>query len=594
MLVLWLLWWDLSLSKHSSQPFGGCQHQSDNAKCNDTNLCSSDSCDALKGCLYVNAAEGTACSKGDLCVEKSSCIAGLCTTVQPKVCNDNNPCTAETCDPVKGCIVEPLLTGPCDDGSQCTAPDLCGGGTCSGQGAVSCDDFNACTTDTCDKVKGCTSAPINGGCDDGDACSTGDNCSTGKCVGEKALWKAKPTVGAPYNAEGIAVQGFEVALVGWEAVSPDSVKRRITVVDSSGAPKWQAAVNASGIDRPIGIVGASGFWFVAGETRTSAAAVPTGYVSQFGTGGKAGWSKKMSSLAGAASMRGIAVSGSTLTAVGVAGDGAGAKTLFARYTEGGGELGNQEYAIGTSSEARAAVGYPTGQGFAFVGRVTVGGETKALVGRAAETGQIVWTLGFMEGTATLAEFQAVALVGTDVVAAGEVVFGTTPQIYVARISASGKEIWRKLLTPLAATHGTGIAVYGNWLAITYWGALIGQDAGILLMDVFGNDHNTGTVAAAGDQVLTSIAGVGDGTFVVHGTSTDTGQPVDIMLARTNAYYSGDCNLGQCAQLKGNLCDDGNPCTQDSCTPSTGCEFKAFKDTTSCGLAKSCQAGACGP
>ncbi|MSQ84938.1 MAG: hypothetical protein EXR77_19035 [Myxococcales bacterium] len=569
---------------------GGCQHQSDNAKCDETNLCSIDYCDALKGCLYSNAVEGTACSKGDLCVEKSSCIAGLCTTVQTKVCNDNNPCTADKCDPVKGCMAEPLLTGACDDGDQCTTPDLCGGGNCAGQSGVICDDFNACTTDNCDKVKGCMAEPLlTGACDDGDACSTGDNCSTGKCLGIKTLWKAKPDVGAPYTAEGVAVQGLEVALVGWEVANADYVKRRITVTDTVGTTKWQAIVNANGIDRPVGVVGSNGVWYVAGETKSSATAEPTAYVKAFEAGGKSGFSKTLTSLLGATSLRGIAVSGTTLTAVGVAGLGKNAKTLLGRYTVFGSDLGNQEYDGG---EVNAVVGYPNTKGFALVGSLTEKGSTKALVARVTETGQLSWQVGLTEATANFAEFHGVALLGDDVVAVGEVLFGTIPQIYVARVSADGKEMWRKALAPLSASHGSGIAVYGNWLAVSIWGELVGQDAGIVLFDAFGNAHNTATVAAAGDQVLTSIAGVGDGTFVVHGT--DTGQPVNIVLARTNAYYNGECNFGQCAQIKGYLCDDGNPCTQDSCTPSSGCEFKAFQDTTSCAIAKTCQTGACLP
>ena len=39
----------------------------------------------------------------------------------PGSCNDNNPCTTDTCDPVQGCVYTPVS---CDDGSVCTT-DTC-------------------------------------------------------------------------------------------------------------------------------------------------------------------------------------------------------------------------------------------------------------------------------------------------------------------------------------------------------------------------------------------------------------------------------------------------------------------------------------
>ena len=64
----------------------------------------------------------------------------------PTNCDDGNPCTVDSCDPVSGCVH--LLT-TCDDGQICTV-DACdpATGQCTHTPA-NCDDGNACTTDSC-------------------------------------------------------------------------------------------------------------------------------------------------------------------------------------------------------------------------------------------------------------------------------------------------------------------------------------------------------------------------------------------------------------------------------------------------------------
>ena len=61
----------------------------------------------------------------------------------------------------------------CTDGNACTGPDVCAGGTCSTP-ALSCDDNNTCTTDTCNVATGCAHANVP----NGSLCSN----NTGRCV----------------------------------------------------------------------------------------------------------------------------------------------------------------------------------------------------------------------------------------------------------------------------------------------------------------------------------------------------------------------------------------------------------------------------
>jgi cysteine-rich repeat protein len=104
-------------------------------------------------------------------------------------CDDGNPCTADRCDPVAGCVHDPApLDGQrCDDGNRCTEQERCTGGACAGR-PLSCDDGDACTADACDPAAGCvhsTAAADGGACDDDDPCTETDTCGGGACVGRR-------------------------------------------------------------------------------------------------------------------------------------------------------------------------------------------------------------------------------------------------------------------------------------------------------------------------------------------------------------------------------------------------------------------------
>jgi len=72
-------------------------------------------------------ADPNVCDGGDFCDENQD----ACTTVDPPNCDDSNVCTTDSCDPVAGCQhVE--ASGPCDDGNACTMNDTCVGGGCQG------------------------------------------------------------------------------------------------------------------------------------------------------------------------------------------------------------------------------------------------------------------------------------------------------------------------------------------------------------------------------------------------------------------------------------------------------------------------------
>jgi len=97
------------------------------------------------------------------------------------VCDDNNPCTNDSCDPQSGCKFIPNGNS-CEDGNPCTFNDKCSGGECVSGAFVVCDDGNPCTDNVCDYTH-CIYPSIPGPCDDGDPCTLGDSCSNGICGG---------------------------------------------------------------------------------------------------------------------------------------------------------------------------------------------------------------------------------------------------------------------------------------------------------------------------------------------------------------------------------------------------------------------------
>lgn len=120
----------------------------------DGNPCTTESCPG-KVCAHTPLADGTSCRPSDLCLAPGVCQAGVCQSAGGP-CDDQNPCTADTCiSPSVGCSHAPLSGVPCDDGSACTVGDTCSLGACRGT-AATCDDNNVCTFDRCDVVSGCS------------------------------------------------------------------------------------------------------------------------------------------------------------------------------------------------------------------------------------------------------------------------------------------------------------------------------------------------------------------------------------------------------------------------------------------------------
>ncbi len=147
--------------------------------CNDGNACTDDACEPDVGCTFTpNAAP---CDDGNACTTDDACSAGWCKGGGALKCDDENSCTNDACDSETGCI-HFQHEGECDDGSACTIGDQCQNGACVSGPTLVCDDNNVCTDDACDPGQGCVYTGNDLMCDDSNACTDGDVCAEGECV----------------------------------------------------------------------------------------------------------------------------------------------------------------------------------------------------------------------------------------------------------------------------------------------------------------------------------------------------------------------------------------------------------------------------
>ncbi len=135
------------------------------------------------GCGYADRVNGSTCDDGDACTGNGTCNTGSCTGAVPLDCDDGNPCTTDSCDPALGCV-HTNNSDACTDGNACTVNDVCVGGTCLAGAARDCNDNNACTADSCDPISGACNHGIPAVCPAPDQCHLGGACdpSTGLCV----------------------------------------------------------------------------------------------------------------------------------------------------------------------------------------------------------------------------------------------------------------------------------------------------------------------------------------------------------------------------------------------------------------------------
>jgi slime mold repeat-containing protein len=217
----------------------------------DTNQCTDDVCNGQGDCIHP-ATDGKGCDDKNPCTQDDKCTGDSCggtavdcsndvtcdidscipdpqnpnvplckhdpstchcTKEGDPICNDNNPCTDDSCDIIHGaCVFTPNNNNtPCNDGMFCNGDDTCSGGTCSQHSGNPCttecnnnctndpqscaspqgtqckDDGNPCTDDVCDggNSEGQDGKCVNNAnvahCSDNNVCTVNDVCADSAC-----------------------------------------------------------------------------------------------------------------------------------------------------------------------------------------------------------------------------------------------------------------------------------------------------------------------------------------------------------------------------------------------------------------------------
>ncbi|MSQ82643.1 MAG: DUF4215 domain-containing protein [Myxococcales bacterium] len=163
-----------------------CDGATDEAACDDSNACTADSCDVAALLCAHSPTEGGCDADGNACTESDACKAGKCSIGNAKKCDDANPCTLDACNAASGCTATEDNGAGCDDGDLCSVGDVCQQGQCQPGKPKLCAAAALCATVACDKADGScktTSQADGSGCDDGTACTDKDLCAAGACKG---------------------------------------------------------------------------------------------------------------------------------------------------------------------------------------------------------------------------------------------------------------------------------------------------------------------------------------------------------------------------------------------------------------------------
>ncbi|QSQ22957.1 hypothetical protein JY651_49040 [Pyxidicoccus parkwayensis] len=158
-------------------------------------------------CVDTPQPDGAACIPESRCEENGHCEAGACVG-RPRSCDDDNPCTVDSCSPTLGCVTErvvcpapsnPCKAGVCDREKGCKEVDVEDYAPC---GALDCKNANVCIGGSCTKVP----TPEGTVCAPATACRGEGTCQDGECelpdAGELEYVFRQQLSGAPVGGPG--------------------------------------------------------------------------------------------------------------------------------------------------------------------------------------------------------------------------------------------------------------------------------------------------------------------------------------------------------------------------------------------------------
>ena len=557
--------------------------------CDDNNPCTDDTCAKSAGC--VSLANQASCTDGDACTLSDVCKGGGCLSGKTRDCGDGNGCTDDACDKAgidgpAGACLHTNSAQACTDGDACTDKDGCKAGKCASGAALGCDDKNACTTDSCDPAKGCTNVPHSKACDDNDACTTGDACGQGKCVPGKArLWNVTlPVVkGTPGGKLAAIVQtpdgGFAAA--GQIGVA-DGNNGWLVRFDTHGNKLWEANFGGAKPDEFFDLLLLDdGGFMLGGVTYSSGAGGEDMWLVRTDKAGKLVWEATYGGSGNDSAHALIRQGPTRVAAIG------NIDTKTANASDAW--VVTIEYDAGSNSK-------PVTKGDVKYGEV---GSDVAYAGLAHGEGVIagrsktvMWlkkigagALGFSKTYGHHKDSQLHAVVGAGTGGGFAVTGWSGDGGWLLHVDAKGELLWERKLDGSEFTSGHDLVELADGSLVVTGSIQQGATSRLLLGRIDGNgtrwQRRLGGESAS--TVGKALLWLGDGGFAVVGSTRTQNPTLDAgVIIRTDPWGHATCSeSGKCAALTTDACADGNRCTLDMCEPKTGCSYTPIVDDVIC-------------
>jgi hypothetical protein len=433
---------------------------------------------------------------------------------------------------------------PCGDSDACTS-DTCDpiGLTCV-HPALNCDDGNVCTTDSCSG--GCVHAGVTGpACDDGNACSTGEVCNAGSCV------------------------------------APTSVGTVSTIAGSGSTGSTNGAGSSASFNGPTSLARmADGSFLVADQNGNRIRQIqPDGTVSTFAGTGAAGSSDGLAASATFNVPVGLAINSANEVFISDWGNNRIRKISSGSVTTFAGSSSGYKDGAGTNAQFSEV----TDVKFDVQGTLWVAERGNNRIRKIAPDGTVTTAAGsgtasFLDGAASTAQFKEPC--GVAPASDGSVYIADSGNYRIRKLSADGTTVSTFAGAGSGYLDGPGSSAKFDWVPGL---ALRGNT---LLVADYGNNRIR---LVAADGTVSTLSGSGTAGYIDGApSSAQFSAPSGLALDWSgNAWIADKANQRIRKLAFSNLlCDDGNPCTVDSCGGST-CTFTPLPTNSACSDGSAC-------